>query len=451
VSKGLGKLPVETFHDSPRRLHDILKVVRFLGSDAGLAIRRALPQQCEPRDVVRWRALFGPEAAHWLATLVELTSKANEKLGAGPSEWMYTRRSLEQASSSSLARYKAGRIPKGARIVDACCGMGVDLAALAGRGSAIGFELDPVLCRVAATNASHAVRGGVATVSGDCRRIDLGAACWLHADPDRRPSGRRTSDAERAEPPLDELWHLQRNAAGAAIKLAPIATIEPSIALGVEREWLSNGRECKQQVLWRGEPFSNGLRRATRVLSDGSSASFIACDAGASMDRHPSTTSTVGRWLFDLDPAIRAAGLSVAYAAQWDWHSVGGPQAFFTAETDRLPEHGAAPRLTQAFEVIAVCPLDRRVVRQELRRRRLTVEVVKARGLRGQWSTDPRAYRVNDSRPPDRSTGSPSRSPAPPPDTGFDEAGCALLLSQAGSVRFAAICRPAARDGDGTH
>ena len=70
-----------------------------------------------------------------------------------PDLWLWTDVSLAQASDHWSASYKAGLFPIGEPVVDACCGAGSDLVALAGRGRALGIDADPALAALAQDNA----------------------------------------------------------------------------------------------------------------------------------------------------------------------------------------------------------------------------------------------------------------------------------------------------------
>ena len=114
-----------------------------------------------------------------------------------PDLWLWTERSLAQASDHWSAHYKANLFPKDQLVVDACCGAGADLVALAGRGEVIGIDCDPGLSRLAEDNArSHGYQ--VQVKSQRLSSAWQGTGDWLSIDPDRRPAGRLPSATRTA-------------------------------------------------------------------------------------------------------------------------------------------------------------------------------------------------------------------------------------------------------------
>src|SRR5262245_5077557 len=70
-----------------------------------------------------------------------LRQRARRKFDAAE-RMFFTTTALEQATDSTLARYKAERFPRGKPLADLCCGIGGDLLALADVGEASGVDLD---------------------------------------------------------------------------------------------------------------------------------------------------------------------------------------------------------------------------------------------------------------------------------------------------------------------
>ncbi|MFN3188942.1 MAG: THUMP-like domain-containing protein [Aureliella sp.] len=173
--------------------------------------------------------------------------------------WLWTDRSLSQASDWSTAVFKSKLVPIGASVIDGCCGAGVDLAAFGLIGGATGIEQDPLLCRIAEHNAA-AIESSVACHQGDVLQEVTSPGnenTWLHVDPDRRATGRKSTTAEDFSPPIDQLLEVADKAfAGAIIKIAPSTQISSSLASKLSqrctRVWVGSGTECKQQLLLLG-------------------------------------------------------------------------------------------------------------------------------------------------------------------------------------------------------
>ncbi|MEM8735505.1 MAG: class I SAM-dependent methyltransferase, partial [Planctomycetota bacterium] len=93
-------------------------------------------------------------------------------------KWLWTDRSLSQASDWSTAVFKASLLPPGTSVIDGCCGAGVDLSAFGQVGNATGIEQDELLCSIAHHNAnqigsnSHCVQGDVLQLPDSSRASD---------------------------------------------------------------------------------------------------------------------------------------------------------------------------------------------------------------------------------------------------------------------------------------
>ena len=174
----------------------------------------------------------------------------------------FTPLGLEQATDEFVAAYKASRFPPAQAVADLCCGLGGDLLALAARGAATGVDRDPVTALLAEANAPASAPILVA----DATAVDLrGCSAW-HIDPDRRPTGRRTTRVELHEPGPEVIDRLRAARPEGAVKLAPAATLPEAWPQEAELEWIGRATECRQLVCWfgalAGEP---GRRRATIV------------------------------------------------------------------------------------------------------------------------------------------------------------------------------------------
>ena len=231
--------------------------------------RSALEEQRGGLKSVGWQSELVREQA-------ELRRRASSRF-PDPERWLWTQRSLAQASDWWCASYKASRFPNGVKVVDGCCGAGVDLVALAGRGPAIGIDRDVVLVELANANlAAHGFGDSVesqsrcvarpgdlpADLTAEKLRSAEGERLWLHLDPDRRVADsveRRLRKVEDYSPSLAESLEMARGCEAAMIKLAPASVLDPAVAnafrseVGLTRCWLGNMGECRQQLLLTGK------------------------------------------------------------------------------------------------------------------------------------------------------------------------------------------------------
>jgi hypothetical protein len=271
-------------------------------------------------------------------------------------QMLFTRAGYEQSSSEAIARYRAARLAgacrgAGGRVADLCCGIGGDLVALAAAGEVLAVDRDEVHASLALHNAGvYGVADRVTAVVSDVRDLRLAGLAAVFIDPARRsgpgtasagPGPARTALSRTAlsgtalsgtasagparrfraglsEPPLDWCAGLADRVAAVGIKAAPGLPAD-LIPPGWEAEFIAEGRDLKEAVLWSpalatapvaappgGPP---GPRRATVITTppDGR-----APRGHATLVAHPGDPVPLrepGEYLLDPNPAVTRAGL----------------------------------------------------------------------------------------------------------------------------------------------
>ena len=194
-------------------------------------------------------------------------------------------------------------------------------------------------------------------------------AAW-HIDPDRRPSGKRTTQVEHYEPPLEVLEKLLSKNPHATIKLAPAADISANWEVAAEREWLESRGECRQQVAWFGSlALAPGTKSATIVDAPGGPRTV----RGRGEEPVP-VAEKIGRFVVEPAAAVLAAKLTQILCVEHGLQAVSRQAMYLTG--DELI-HDAA--LT-CFEVREVLPLDERQLKAWLRQRGIGRLEIKKRG-----------------------------------------------------------------------
>lgn len=312
--------------------------------------------------LTRLRKALPAQRARLVVEQALLRRKARSKF-VHADRLFFTSVGLEQATDEVTARYKAARFPPGGRIIDFCCGIGGDLLALGFRGPTTGVDRSPVVALRAAANtqslraiAGEAFRASVEESSVEPSRA---AECdaW-HLDPDRRPQGRRTTQIDLHEPStatIDAMLAVNENA---AIKLAPAAALPQAWLDRAECEWISRDGETRQLVAWFGNLSAQlGTRRATRLVGDAAHTFTGTADAV------PQSVAELGRFLYEPDAAVLAAGLEGSLAEQYQIALVHPRSVYLTS--DALC---TTPLLT-AFEIRDEMPFDSRHLRGYLHER----------------------------------------------------------------------------------
>lgn len=303
--------------------------------------------------------------------------------------WWVTRRALEQATHARVALVKAGWF-EGDTVHDLCCGIGGDALRFLERGAVHAVENDPLTAAMVSENLrlSGIEEQPFSIHCEDVEQYDLPPGSCLHLDPDRRVEGRAAVDPDHFSPSWQSVCRLIRRSSGALIKLAPATQVphEPIDAGSTHRLWIeTSGSVREQDLLWGDICDRANLKRGTRsawvVQAEGGVEFF---ESRLSSDLRVASEVDLrrldGAWLVDPRPAVRAAGLTEAFAAEHDCRFLAGPSGFLSlaAAQSEVPQRLSSLAVTGRVEWIA--PFDDRKLRKELRRRDCFPQTIKVRG-----------------------------------------------------------------------
>ncbi len=323
--------------------------------------------------LTRLRKTLSTQRASLVVQQLALRHRGAAKFGELAEQMFFTDIGLQQATDLWIARYKASRLARGRAVVDYCSGIGGDLLGFATYGPAIGWDSAPEISTLA--NANLAVAG----FDSSCR-VEIGRVegqqpdpneQW-HLDPDRRQDGQRSTQLQWHSPEPEVIDEWLTSSPTGAVKLAPATTVPETWSRRAECEWISRNRECRQQVLWFGNlAKSPGQRRATSVTpADEAHCTFTGdCDSKAAL------TDSVARYVYDTDPAIRAAGLTGAIACEFGLEAFNDGVSYLTS--DSPANHGLLTRL----KVRDVVPLRVDVLTQHAKSRHIGELEIKTRGV----------------------------------------------------------------------
>ena len=328
-----------------------------------------------PARVERLRGELGTARTRIILDVAEARGRGREKFQRA-GELFFTRKAIEQATDEQIANWKGQRCGSAGSIVDIGCGAGGDLIGLSRSGAATGIEMDPVLAHFAAINCRIYGRN-VEVRLLDASKMDVRDFPAWHCDPDRRPAGRRVSAPELGFPALATLERWCDQNPTAAIKLAPAAEL-PAKWQSAEREWIASRGECRQQVVWLGSLARNpSFRTATTLCSDGSGESFSGIpDFGKRCEWKYDISSRAGEhYIYDLSPAVRAAGLNHSLANHWELAAANDQGSLLAGN------HHIQSSLAQVFRVLERIPFDRKRLNAALKAADAGVVEVKARNV----------------------------------------------------------------------
>lgn len=313
-------------------------------------------------------------------TLHELRTRARSKFTRADGMW-FTRAGYEQASSEAAAEHRARRIAAFSRIADLCSGIGGDLASLAKKADVVAVDRDPLHLRMAIANAAvYGLSERVEGVEADVREFDLAGFTAVFIDPARRTEqGRLVANA--TEPPLDFCLGLADRVPAVAIKAAP-GIDRDLVPDGWELEFVADGRDLKESVLW-SPAFGGKGRRATLLPAD---ESFTPIPGEAVTIAQP------GSVLLDPNPAITRAGLVEDLARSIGAWKIDEQIAFLTMDRD--------PQSIWARSLVVLDSLPWRVKDIAARLRELDIGSVdiRRRGLAGDVEQTRRQLKLNGNK-----------------------------------------------------
>lgn len=298
-----------------------------------------------------------------------LRQRAVAKFGAGDAGRMFfTPNGVEQSTRASVAAYRAGRFRElgVTSVADLCCGIGGDAVALARAGiRVLAVDRDPLTVAVARANVEALGIGGLVEVrEADVADVDVSDYDALFVDPGRRGGRGRIFDPEAYSPPLSWAVEAARKAPLAALKIAPGVPHE-AIPGEAGAEWISDGGDVKEAVLWFGARLGAGSVRATllpgpRVL-----------DGRGLPD--PQVRS-VGRYLYEPDGAVIRAHLVAEVAEEVGGGLIDETIAYVTGDELR------GTSFASAYEITDQLPFGVKKLKALLREREVGVLTVKKRG-----------------------------------------------------------------------
>ncbi|MET9553293.1 class I SAM-dependent methyltransferase [Streptomyces sp. NPDC006645] len=362
-------------------------------SDEGQALLAALRDHDPARELAlatRLRRDHPAELVSAALAQARLRQRAVAKFGEDDAYRMYfTPHGVEQATRTSVAAHRAARfrdiVGTGAgpaRLTDLCCGIGGDAIALARAGFAVtAVDRDPATGEIAAHNLRTLAPDAPppTVVCADVMTYDLLAAPApdaLFIDPARRGGRGRIFDPEAYSPPLSWAIEAVRAVGTGGIKIAPGIPHE-LVPDDFEAEWISDGGDVKEAVLWRGAGGAGtGGARADGAITPGARRATLL-PAGITLTGrglpNPQVRK-VGRYLYEPDGAVIRAHLVAEAADELDGGLIDGTIAYITADERRPTPYATA------YEITDELPFNLKRLKALLREREVGVLTVKKRG-----------------------------------------------------------------------
>lgn len=297
-----------------------------------------------------------------------LRQRAAAKFGAEDARRMFfTPNGVEQSTRASVAAYRAERM-KGlgvTSVADLCCGIGGDAIALARAGiRVLAVDRDPLTAAAARANADALGLTALIEVrEADVTEVDTDGYDAVFVDPARRGGRGRIFDPEAYSPPLSWAVAAALKAPRAALKIAPGVPHE-AVPAEAEAEWISDGGDVKEAVLWFGTG-APGAVRATLLPGPRTLSGRGLPDPAV---------RPVGRYLYEPDGAVIRAHLVAEVAEEIGGGLVDETIAYITADVPHPTPYATA------YEITDQLPFNVKKLKALLREREVGVLTVKKRG-----------------------------------------------------------------------
>ncbi|ASN26108.1 SAM-dependent methyltransferase [Streptomyces pluripotens] len=297
-----------------------------------------------------------------------LRQRAAAKFGTQDAGRMFfTPNGVEQSTRASVAAHRARRFTElgVTSVADLCCGIGGDAIALARAGiRVLAVDRDPLTAAVARANAEALGLSGLIEVrQADVTEVDTAGYEAVFVDPARRGGRGRIFDPEAYSPPLSWAVGAARTAPRAALKVAPGIPHE-AVPAEAEAEWISDGGEVKEAVLW----FGTGAPGAVRATLLPGPRTLLG--RGLPDPR----VRPVGRYLYEPDGAVIRAHLVAEVAEEVAGGLIDATIAYITADELRAVPYASV------YEITDRLPFNVKRLKALLREREVGTLTVKKRG-----------------------------------------------------------------------
>ncbi|MCM2394157.1 class I SAM-dependent methyltransferase [Streptomyces albipurpureus] len=355
------------------RVND-LPSLSALRTDEGQALLAQLRDHSPAQELAiatRLRREHPPELVSAALGQARLRQRAVAKFGAEDAYRMYfTSNGVEQATRRSVAEYRAARFTAlgVGSVADLCSGIGGDAIALARAGvRVLAVDRDPLTAATARANAEALGLTGLIEVRcADVTETDTSPYDAVFVDPARRGGRGRIFDPEAYSPPLSWAIEAARSRPHAALKIAPGVPHE-LVPDDFGAEWISDGGDVKEAVLWYGSPWVDATPSITATLLPGPHS--LPSRALPDPPVRP-----LGRYLYEPDGAVIRAHLVAEVAAELNGGLIDATIAYITSDELR-----PTPFAT-AYEISDELPFSLKRLKALLRTREVGILTVKKRG-----------------------------------------------------------------------
>lgn len=265
----------------------------------------------------------------WILQQLHLRHKSKEKFPT-PQSWLWTPENLEQATRESIARYKASKIPQVSEIWDLCCGGGADSLFLPVQKV---YGVDTNLESLQYFTFNHKSLGHIPLplcmqVQNLRGKFPLGLI-----DPARRKEGGASHwQGHHFSPSIEQLKELAPKFNNLVFKWAP-GVPSPFGYEDCQTEWIGEGDNCLEKVLWKGEAWTPGLVQSTNVKTGES-----VQEKYSELKKYSLDIRAPGQYLLEPLKMLIPSGLFVLLGAKAGYWKI-DPSTALLSSDQIIPNH----------------------------------------------------------------------------------------------------------------
>jgi len=371
------------------------EIVRFLSTGEGQALLHfasTLPYERLTR-LSHLRRYCQPALAAAIVELLELRRRAKQRFSHAEALF-FTPEALEQATSETLANWRAFHFPKNTLVLDACCSVGCDTLVLARRGPVIGTDRSLLRLTCAHANlAAVAPKAPATFLCQDVSTLDLArlrrkGVYAVFCDPARRISTlqgtHRLRRLQELSPSLSWLKELKRCFEWGAIKLPPTADLSPLLDERSVVEYVGEIGECSEATLWWGEAIRRFCDQtdcippftcATVLHKTGAASTLLPAPKPPNRHRLTPGCSSPLEWLYEPVPTVIRAGLVEELTCRLSGHLIDPHIAYITSSRQ------VNTPFARCYRIVHWMPYNLKHVQAHLRQQHWYVTEIKQRGL----------------------------------------------------------------------
>jgi hypothetical protein len=282
-------------------------------------------------------------------------------------ELLFTEQGAQQASSWQLSQYHATKFKVYNKIVDLCCGIGVDLINIAkGKEQVYAVDLGTDTLKLAEYNCKNQNLNNITFMLGKSEEFDQQVDA-IFIDPDRRPGSYRRIAPEEYSPPFSKIMEFRKICQNIAVKLSPALDYKRlNLPIDSTLEFVSENGSLKEILLCMGKLSTKNCERKAVLLP----TNLTLKNSNKKVE-----ISEIQKFIFEPDSAIIRAGLVQELGSKIGYTLIDSKLALLTGSQIVQSNFG------KIYEVEEIIKYDLKKVRKYVRENEIGELIIKTRGF----------------------------------------------------------------------